>query len=112
VPGARLVTFDSDNHILLSGEPSWDVFMAEVTAFLEQDSTPAGDATASATRVLSERELDVLRLAAEGLDNSAIAARLALSVRTVERHLSNVYLKLGVSGKVARAAAVAQLYRE
>jgi len=110
VPGARLVTLDSDNHILLSGEPSWDVFMAEVTTFLEQDSSPARGATESATRVLSERELDVLRLAAEGLDNAAIAARLALSVRTVERHLSNVYLKLGVSGKVARAAAVAQLF--
>jgi DNA-binding CsgD family transcriptional regulator len=32
-------------------------------------------------------------------------------VRTVERHLSNAYLKLGVSGKAARAAAVADLVR-
>jgi DNA-binding NarL/FixJ family response regulator len=37
---------------------------------------------------------------------------LTLSVRTVERHLSNAYTKLGVSGKVARTAAVAHLLSE
>jgi DNA-binding NarL/FixJ family response regulator len=57
---------------------------------------------------LSRRELDVLALVAEGLDNETIAARLHLSVRTVERHLSNVYAKLRVSGKSARAAAAAR----
>ena len=112
VPGAQMVTLDSDNHIVLSDEPSWGVFMAEVSAFLKQEASPADVANVSATQVLTERELDVLALAAEGLDNSDIAERLALSVRTVERHLSNTYLKLGVSGKVARVAAVAQLYRE
>ena len=43
-----------------------------------------------------------------GLTNEAIAERLYISVRTVERHLSNVYAKLGVSGKAARAAAAAR----
>ena len=42
---------------------------------------------------------------AAGLTNEAIAERLCLSVRTVERHLSNVYAKLRVSGKAGRAAA-------
>lgn len=51
----------------------------------------------------------MLRLAAQGHDNDAIVARLVLSVRTVERHLQNVYSKLGATGKSARAAAVAML---
>ena len=55
--------------------------------------------------MLSPRELEVLELVADGLTNEAIAARLYLSVRTVERHLSNVYAKLRVSGKAGRAAA-------
>jgi DNA-binding NarL/FixJ family response regulator len=60
---------------------------------------------------LTEREQEILRLAARGLDNVAIAGRLTLSVRTVERHMSNAYLKLGLSGKAARTAAVAALLR-
>ena len=51
----------------------------------------------------------MLTLAAEGQDNDAIAQALTLSVRTVERHLHNIYAKLGVSGRSARAAAVAKL---
>jgi len=58
---------------------------------------------------LSARELDVLRLVAEGLDNDEVARRLTLSTRTVERHLQNVYTKLGVQGRSARTAAVARL---
>ena len=58
---------------------------------------------------LSPRELEVLECVAAGLTNAAIAERLCLSVRTVERHLSNVYAKLRVSGKAGRAAAAARL---
>jgi DNA-binding NarL/FixJ family response regulator len=49
---------------------------------------------------------------AAGLDNQGIAAWLYLSVRTVERHLSNIYAKLGVSGKAGRAAAAVRLSRQ
>ena len=56
----------------------------------------------------SAAELEVLELVAAGLTNEAIAERLSLSVRTVERHLTNLYAKLGVSGKAGRAAAAAR----
>jgi ATP/maltotriose-dependent transcriptional regulator MalT len=51
------------------------------------------------------RELEVLRLVAEGKNNEETAEKLFLSVRTVEKHLTNIYGKLGVSGKSARAYA-------
>jgi ATP/maltotriose-dependent transcriptional regulator MalT len=54
---------------------------------------------------LTRRELEILRLLAQGRSNQQIAAELVLSVRTVERHISNVYVKIGASGRTARAAA-------
>lgn len=106
IPGARLVSLESRNHILLADEPAWRVFIEEVSAFLapERRADRAPDRPAEE---LSPRERDVLRLAAEGRTNEEIADALTLSVRTVERHLSNTYAKLGLSGRVARAGAVA-----
>lgn len=56
---------------------------------------------------LSARETEVLQLVARGLSNDDIARQLVLSVRTVERHVANVYLKIGASGRTARAIATA-----
>jgi DNA-binding NarL/FixJ family response regulator len=56
---------------------------------------------------LSEREVEVLRLIAAGRTNQEIAEALVLSVRTVERHVTNIYAKLGAEGQAARAVAVA-----
>lgn len=56
---------------------------------------------------LTRRELEVLQLVAAGLTNRAIAAELILSVKTVARHLSNIFAKLDVS---SRAAATAYAY--
>jgi LuxR family maltose regulon positive regulatory protein len=61
---------------------------------------------------LSERELEVLRLVAEGLTNREIAARLYLSLNTVKGHTRNIYGKLGVHSRtqaVARARALGLL---
>jgi len=106
LPNARFVTLKTDNHILQEGEPAWELFLSEVRAFLGDDErTPASAADLSE---LSERELEVLELVAAGMSNERIAERLFLSTRTVERHLSNVYAKLRLSGKSARAAAAAR----
>jgi DNA-binding NarL/FixJ family response regulator len=56
---------------------------------------------------LSAREREVLRLIAAGKTNRAIAAELSLSERTIDRHVSNIFNKLGVS---SRAAATAYAY--
>jgi DNA-binding CsgD family transcriptional regulator len=56
---------------------------------------------------LTEREVEVLRLIAAGKSNQEIAQELVLSLRTVERHISNVYEKIGVHGKAARVSASA-----
>jgi DNA-binding CsgD family transcriptional regulator len=53
---------------------------------------------------LTPRELEVLRLVAAGETNKAIAATLVLSERTVDRHLSNIFTKLGISSRTAAAA--------
>lgn len=68
-------------------------------------STVSG--TAARSGRLSPREQEVLRLVARGDSNDDIARALFLSVRTVERHVANVYTKLGLSGRTARAAATA-----
>jgi predicted ATPase/DNA-binding CsgD family transcriptional regulator len=52
---------------------------------------------------LTPTDLDVVRLAREGLGNKEIAARLFVSPRTVQAHLSHVYSKLGVSSRVQLA---------
>jgi pimeloyl-ACP methyl ester carboxylesterase/DNA-binding CsgD family transcriptional regulator len=109
LPDARFVTLESDNHILQEGEPAWEVFLAEVRSFLGGDER--GRAAAADLSELSDREREVLELVAAGLSNEEIAGRLFLSTRTVERHLSNVYGKLNLSGKSARAAAAARFSR-
>jgi LuxR family maltose regulon positive regulatory protein len=75
----------------------------------------SGDATRGAasrrpsdTAGLTRRELEVLRLVADGLNNQDIAARLFVSDHTIHRHVANIFNKLSVS---SRAAAVAQAAR-
>ena len=83
-------------------------FLAQRAAQMDPQSTPVGSRrTDEETTTLSEREREILLLIAEGKDNNHIADELFLSIRTVERHISNAYQKLGITGKSARAAAAA-----
>ena len=70
------------------------------------DAAPSAGATdvASLPRGLTEREAEVLRLVASGLSNKELAASLHLSERTVARHLSNIFTKIGVTSRTAAAA--------
>jgi DNA-binding NarL/FixJ family response regulator len=54
--------------------------------------------------VLSNREVEVLELVASGRTNRDIAGELYLSVRTVDRHVSRIFQKLGVSSRAAAAS--------
>ena len=62
-----------------------------------------------ATHGLTARELEVLRHVAAGATNKAIATELVLSVRTIDRHVSNIFTKLGVSTRAAATARAHEL---
>lgn len=61
-----------------------------------------------ALSTLTDREREILTLLAEGLSNKAIAARLYLSVRTIEGHLANLYTRLGVHSRTEAALIAIQ----
>jgi DNA-binding NarL/FixJ family response regulator len=52
---------------------------------------------------LSEREIEVLRLVAEGLSNREIGNRLFVSPRTAEHHVQHIYAKIGASSRASAA---------
>ena len=104
IPGARFVPLEGRNHILLEDEPAWEVFLRELDAFLP--SAPSNDDIVD--DLLTPRELEVLRCVAAGMSNDAIAEKLYVSTRTIERHMGNMYGKLGLEGKSGRAAIAAR----
>ena len=81
----------------------------EITSKVVRQMTggkPAG--AAEQVETLTERELDVLRLAAQGKTNRAIGSELEISHRTVQGHLASIYGKLGVN---SRTEAVTEALR-
>lgn len=66
------------------------------------------DDDAAGEDALSERELDVLRLLAQGLDNASIAAVLTIAEGTVKNHITSIYEKIGAH---SRAEAVAWAWK-
>jgi DNA-binding NarL/FixJ family response regulator len=82
-----------------AGEPVMAPSIAKkvMNYFKIPDKLPAS--LESGTDHLSERELDIIRLAAKGLTNKEIADSLHLSYRTIEGHLRDVFNKLGVGSR-------------
>ena len=74
-------------------------------------SAPPRRPAAATFAGLTSREAEILRLIARGAGNHDIAAQLVISVRTVERHVSNIYLKLGLEGPAAQASAATAALR-
>ncbi|MEZ0111435.1 DNA-binding CsgD family transcriptional regulator [Catenulispora sp. EB89] len=77
---------------------------AELAALCEGVRTPL--AVAEAAAPLTARQRDIAALAAAGVASKDIAARLQLSVRTVENHLQNAYSRLGVTTRAELADAL------
>jgi pimeloyl-ACP methyl ester carboxylesterase/DNA-binding CsgD family transcriptional regulator len=114
VVGSGLEFEDRGAHVLRGVPGGWTLYA--ITGDAERPSmetaAPAeGVAPSDPVEDLSARERELMNLVAAGLSNKEIASQLFLSVRTVERHLSNVYVKLRVSGKAARAAAAVRVSR-
>jgi DNA-binding NarL/FixJ family response regulator len=97
VNGYLLKTASSDElvravHAVAEGETALSPAVAKKLV-----QRAAGASATDAIEPLSERELEVLRHAAQGMGNRQIAAELAISDRTVQGHLANIYEKLHVS---------------
>ena len=89
-------------HARMITRPADDAKMAE------RRFTAAGEPV----EPLSEREIEVLRLIAEGCSNAEIGQRLFIAIGTVKRHINNIYGKLGAESRtqaIARARALGLL---
>jgi non-specific serine/threonine protein kinase len=90
---ARYAAAWKDGHLL-----SLDAAVAEALGGYDAPDSSAS-ASAASLSSLSSREHDVLRLIVDGCTSKEIARALAISVTTVERHITHVYEKLGVRGR-------------
>jgi pimeloyl-ACP methyl ester carboxylesterase/DNA-binding CsgD family transcriptional regulator len=92
IPGARFLPLESDNHVLLKNEPAWKVYLEALDRFLP--SSGGGEFPK-----LTQREREVLELVAQGFDNAQVAARLALSEKTVRNHITRIFDKIEVENR-------------
>jgi two-component system, NarL family, response regulator LiaR len=76
---------------------------AEVVLGRIRSSAPAPEQEPASLEQLSARELDVLRLIANGMENAEIADALNISPRTAKNHVSNILAKLGLPSRVQAA---------
>lgn len=79
------------------GESALDPAVAQKVVQQLTSGRPLG--AQAAAEPLTEREIEVLHLAAKGLTNKAIGQALAISDRTVQGHLANIYGKLGAGSR-------------
>ena len=102
--GAQPVLFTEDSDGVVSMLADFFSDGIEPAAAPTVVSGAAGGHTMAPPDGLSRRELEVLRLVAAGESNSQIARRLGLSTHTVERHVANLYRKIGARGRADATA--------
>ena len=78
------------------------------TAEPAQEAAPS-DKPAPAGRVLTDRELEVIRMIAQAYTNREISARLNITEGTVKRHTTNIYAKLGATSRIDAVRKVIRL---
>ena len=100
IPDARLRVFEGESVAPYLEDA--DAVADALEAFLDPWVEPGTEQTWPDG--LTRREVDVLRLLAAGRTNHEIAAALYLSVRTVERHVANIYGKIGARGRASATA--------
>ena len=88
-----------------AGEPVLHPAIARKVLARFAAEAQGGSAGRDGERLLTDRELDILRLAACGLSNADIASRLSVSMRTVQAHLTQVFNKLGSSSRTEAVIA-------
>jgi DNA-binding CsgD family transcriptional regulator len=101
IPGATLIPLPGSSHLFYYGD--WQGVLDAALGFL---GPPAHDG-----RRLTDRELEVASLVAEGLTNQAIASRLSVAPRTAEAHVENIRRKLEVRSRAQIATWVTEQRR-
>ena len=84
-----------------------EAFAGRARAELQATGEMVAKRTVETRVTLTAQERQIARLACDGLSNPEVGARLFLSPRTVEWHLRNVYMKLGIRSRRGLATALA-----
>ncbi len=98
IPGATLIPLPGSSHLFYHGD--WPAVLDAMLSFLSEPATTGPR--------LTDRELEVAELIAEGLTNQSIARRLSVAPRTAEAHVENIRRKLGVRSRAQIAAWVTE----
>jgi pimeloyl-ACP methyl ester carboxylesterase/DNA-binding CsgD family transcriptional regulator len=108
IPNARLVLLEGTGVIPFPDVV--DQFVDAITRFLAEPPEPPPGRAGMPVAPLTPRETEILRLVARGRTSREIAQELSLSVRTVGRHITNIYNKIGARTR-ADAASYAIRHR-
>jgi pimeloyl-ACP methyl ester carboxylesterase/DNA-binding CsgD family transcriptional regulator len=113
LPNARFTPIEGSSH------PVWDgranIVREAILEFLHQESPPgptvASPRAPTAETALTRRQMQVLRLIAQGRSSREIATELTLSERTIQRHISELYTRIGAHNRAEATAFALRLAR-